>query len=179
MGSDTRFIRFKGMIQFVAVALAILFIAILPLGKAYGTIPGPDLLLVCTMVWILRQPDSLPVWLVAVLFLLADMLQYRPPGLMAAAVVLACEYLRWREDLTIEVPFVLEWGVAAAIMASVHVGTAAIMVLFALPAPSLGNLLVILTLSVLCYPLAVFVARSVFGVQRRKRSDVFKFGQSR
>ena len=98
---------------------------------------------------------------------------------MAVAVVGVAEYLRSRPDLTIEVPFAFEWAVAAAMMAAILVGTAAVLTLFGAPAPGLGPLLVKLLGSVAVYPIFVFLGRVFFGAQRSTRSEYFGFGSER
>jgi rod shape-determining protein MreD len=116
--------------SFVALCLGLVLLAVLPLDRLPGTLPGPDLLLATTLVWVIRRPDAVPVSVITIVFLLADIFWMRPPGLMTAAVVLGTEFLRRRSELTTEVSFVAEWGVASAIAASIVIGQSAVLVLF-------------------------------------------------
>jgi rod shape-determining protein MreD len=54
---------------------------LLPLGLGTSGLPGPDLLLAFTFAWLLRQPAVVPVVSIVIVFLLADFLLQRPPGL--------------------------------------------------------------------------------------------------
>lgn len=165
-----------GTVVFIGVGIALIFAAILPLGSGFASWPGPDLLLAVAFAWIIRKPDIVPVWSIAGVFLLADFVLLRAPGLMAAGMVLASEYIKSREDLTLEVPFALEWTVAASMIASVMVGSSAILVVFGAPAPSLGPMLIKLILTILVYPLVVLVSRLVFGITRPGKTDEIGFG---
>lgn len=155
-----------GPAAYAALSVVLMFIAILPLDHVPGSLPGPDMLLAVTCLWVIRKPEHAPVWLVAAVFLLADLLLTRPPGLGAAAVVLVTEYLRRRSSLTTEVSFMMEWAVAGSMMAIVMVGTATVLVILGSPAPGIGLLLVRLLGTVLIYPLVAGVARLIFGIRK-------------
>ena len=62
-----------------------------------GRLPGPDIILLIALSWIVMRPDYVPVLLLAVVFLLTDLLLMRPPGLWTALAVLAGEFLRNRQ----------------------------------------------------------------------------------
>ena len=165
-----------GTIVFVLIGVGLIFLAILPIGSGPTGWPGPDLLIATTFAWVIRRPDIAPVWVVAGLFLLADFMLFRAPGLMACAMVLASEYIRGREDLTVEVPFALEWSVASSMIACVIVGTSAVLVIFGAPAMSIGAMLVKLILTILIYPVIVLCARYLLGITRPGKPDEIGFG---
>ena len=58
---------------YAALALALLFLRLLPLGSIAGAWPGPDLLVCLTFAWVLRRPDYTPVLLIAAVLLLEDL----------------------------------------------------------------------------------------------------------
>ena len=58
------------------------------------TVIGPDLLIAFALAWSLRRPEYVPTLLLAILFLLGDLLLQRPPGLWALLALLACENLK-------------------------------------------------------------------------------------
>lgn len=101
---------------FVAIALVLLFIRLLPLGNAPGALPGPDLLICVIMAWIVRRPDFLPMPLILIIILAEDLILMRPPGLWTAVVILATEILRGRIALTRELSFVVEWLLVSGAM---------------------------------------------------------------
>jgi len=166
MGSGPSLRRALGMGTYAGLCLMVIFLAILPLDHLPDALPGPDVLLAMTYLWVIRRPDLAPVWLVAAIFLLADLLLTRPPGLTTAPVVLTTEYLRRRASLTKEVSFVMEWSVAASMMASVLIGTAAMMVVMATPAPGVGSLLVRLLGTIAVYPLLAGLGLVFLGLRR-------------
>lgn len=154
------------MAAYAGLSVGLIFLAILPLDHVPGALPGPDVLLAVTYLWVIRRPDLAPVWLVAAIFLLADLMLTRPPGLGAAAVVMTTEYLRRRTSLTTEVSFIMEWAVAGSMMAIVMIGTSAVLVVVGSTAPSVGLLLVKLLETVLIYPGVVVVSRFIFGIKK-------------
>ena len=81
---------------FVAIAMGLLFLRLLPLDSVAGDWPGPDLMLCLMLAWVTQRPDHLPTGLIAVVVLAEDMILMRPPGLWTALVVLATEFLRAR-----------------------------------------------------------------------------------
>ena len=90
--------NWTGRAIFLCIALAVVVVQLLPLQTLPPDWAGPDILLAITVVWVSRRPDHVPLWLVAGLFLLVDLLFQRPPGLMAALVLLLTEFLRARTD---------------------------------------------------------------------------------
>ena len=86
MRSDARLGRRLGaVLTFVALSSALAVVRLLPIDMQPMPLPGPDLMLCLVLAWTIRRPDLLPVWLVAVVMLAADLLLMRPPGLWAAA----------------------------------------------------------------------------------------------
>src|SRR6056297_633829 len=88
--------RWRYWLLFLAIAAVLFFVQLLPLDLQPGRFPGPDVLLLLAIAWVLRRPDFVPVLLVAAVFLLADILFMRPLGLWTALVVLGMEFLRAR-----------------------------------------------------------------------------------
>jgi rod shape-determining protein MreD len=154
------------ILVYLLAGVALVLMAILPLDHSAGALPGPDLLMALTLVLVIRQPQAVPVLAIAAVFLLADLMWMRPPGIMTAAVVVGTEFLRRRPDLTTEVSFAAEWGVAAAIGAAIVIGQSAILSLLAVAGPSLGMLLIKFLGTVLAYPVFVAVLRLTFNVGR-------------
>lgn len=137
---------------------------------------GPDLLLLVTLVWAARRPDYLPAFMVAGVFIVADLLFQRPPGLWAALVLILTEILRARARGLRVLPFMLEWaGVAAGIVA-ITVVYRVTLALVMVPQPTLGLTLVHMILTILTYPAVVLVAYLVFGVARPAQGEVDALG---
>jgi len=162
---------------FAGLALLLLFLRLLPLGSVAGAWPGPDLLLCLTFAWVLRRPDYTPLLLIAAVMLLEDMLLMRPPGLWAAIVVLASEFLRRRGALAREVSFPVEWLIVAAVMAAAMLGFRLVLMLAMLPQVSLGQTMIQLIASILCYPLVVGASRMILGVRKPATGEVDAYGR--
>ena len=152
---------------------AILILArLLPLGLGESGIPGPDLLLALTFAWLLRQPAVVPLAMIVGVFLLADLLFQRPPGLWTALAVVATESLRRRRLQMTEFPFLVEWGaITGAVAFMVLAERVALLLLFVDP-PSLGLSLAHGIVTIAIYPLVVAVSKFVFGLRKLGPADL-------
>ena len=162
---------------YVILALALMFLRLLPLGTLAGSWPGPDVLLCLTLGWVLRRPDYLPATLIAAVVLLEDLLLMRPPGLWAAIMVLAAEFLRTRSAATRELSFAFEWLLVAAVMTGAMLAFRLALMLTMLPQASLGQTMVQLIVTILCYPVVVGASRLAFGVRKPATGEVDAYGR--
>jgi len=144
---------------FLAVALGLIFVKLLPLRDLAGQLPGPDLLLCMIFAWTVRRPDYLPVPMIAAVVLLEDMLLMRPPGLWTALVIVGAEVIRSRVVLTRELSFGIEWLLVAALMLAQFVLYRLAFVLAFVPQPALGFALVQVIWSIMAYPAVVAISR--------------------
>jgi len=162
---------------FLLLAFALIFVQLLPLNTTPRVLPFPDLLLLFTCLWAVRRPDYLSVLSVAGVFLLADLLFHRPPGLMAALAVVATEALRARAPGLRASSFGMEWlTVALAILAVTLAGRFALAIVM-MPQAPLGLTLLQMVLTILSYPLAVALAWGLFGITRPALGEVNALGQ--
>lgn len=161
---------------FLALAIATLFLRILPLSAQPVRLPGPDLMICVTIVWVLRRPDFVPASLIALVFLLEDLVLMRPPGLWAAIVLLGTEFLRSREATMRDLPFAAEWLVAAGLVIAMTVIDRLVLALFLVPqvSPALTALQALATFA--AYPLVAVATHFVFGQGRRSAGGVDRLG---
>lgn len=127
---------------------------------------SPDVLMMLTFAWLLRRPDQLPFWLIALMFFLRDLLTGAPPGIGALTVLVATELLRRRQEPLREVSFLVECG-NVVVFAGVAMGLArVIMAALFLPLPPLGLQFMVLISSILAYPFTVFALRLMLGLRK-------------
>ena len=154
---------------YLAAAGVLILAGLVPIGGAPRTVPPPEALLALTLAWIARRPREVPAASVALVFLLADMLFLRPPGLHALAVVAAAEWLRAHparpgEPLT-------EWGRAGAAILVAGLAEQAVLALTLTDGPPLGPALARSALTAAIYPLAALLVWAALGVRRPPRRD--------
>ena len=166
---------FRGL--FLTLALFLLFVRLLPLGTAPGTLPGPDLLLSLILVWIIRRPDFLPMPLILVVILIEDLILMRPPGLWTAIVVLATEFLRGRVALTRELNFLVEWMLISGVMLGMMLAYRLALGLAFVPQPAFGFAVVQVLWSVALYPLVVGLSLLVLDLRKPATGEVDSFGR--
>lgn len=162
---------------FLALALLLLFLRLLPLGNAPGALPGPDLLLCLIMAWVMRRPDYLPVGLVVLVVLAEDMLLLRPPGLWTALVVLGSEFIRSRVALTRELNFVTEWLLVVGLMMAMLLVYRLVFIMAVLPQPPFGFSVVQLMWSAIAYPVVVVVSRLVLDLHKPATGETDDYGR--
>jgi rod shape-determining protein MreD len=107
-----------------------------------------------------------PLASIVLVFLAADFLFQRPPGLWTALAVVASESLRRRRLQMTEFPFLVEWGaIAVAVTGMVLAERVILWMLFA-DLPSLGLSLTHGIVTVAIYPLVVAVSKFVFRLRK-------------
>jgi rod shape-determining protein MreD len=150
----------------VLLFVLLLFLRLVPLTAGRIGWPGPDLALCLVLAWLLRRPEQVPALTIALMFLVEDVLLWRPLGLWAAVVVLGTEAARRREPRWRELPFMVEWMRVATLMAMMMLANRIMLALFFLPLPALGQALVQYGATVAAYPLVVGFLRWPLGLGR-------------
>ncbi|MEM8555135.1 MAG: rod shape-determining protein MreD [Pseudomonadota bacterium] len=147
--------RLLAAVGFVAVALLLMMVQMVPAPAQPENLPGPDLVLALTLAWVGRSPQTLPVILIACVLLAADLLLQYPPGLGAALGVIAAEVLR-RHILRFRTRyFPAEWSRAALLIFAVGLGHWIILGLTFSPQPVLGDIVLRAMFTAAAYPVFV------------------------
>lgn len=162
---------------FISIALALLFLRLLPLRSEAGDFPGPDLLACLIFAWTMRRPDYLPALLIAAVVLLEDLVLMRPPGLWAGLVVVASEFVRGRVALTRELNFGVEWLLVSGLMVGLMVVNRMIFALFLLPQSNFGYALLQVIMSMIAYPVVVFLSRVLLDLHKPATGEVDAYGR--
>lgn len=151
---------------FVGLSLGIITLKLLPLNLAASGIPGPDLLVLLAFAWMVRQPALVPLGLLLVIFLLADFLFMRPPGLWTALLLLAAESLRRRRLTMTELPFLVEWGMVAVMVMGMVLLNRLILWMLLVDLDSLGLTLAHGIVTVATYPVVVVISKFVLRIRK-------------
>ncbi|MBM1219728.1 rod shape-determining protein MreD [Ponticoccus sp. SC2-23] len=165
-----------GQLSWLAIVILIMFVNLLPLNTLPRSWAGPDLLLVVTLVWIARRPEFVPAPMVAVVFLLADLVFQRPPGLMAALVLILTEMLRARSVSMRQLPLTLEWASIALGIVIISLIERMVLALTLIPQPPFSLSLMEAVSTALVYPIVVLLAYLVFGISRPAPGEVDSLG---
>lgn len=162
---------------FVATAGLLFFVALLPLDTLPRNWAGPDLLLVMTLLWAARRPDHAPLLLIAAVFLLADFLQGKPPGLWTALVVILTEALRSRAAALRSTPFMVEWVTVGFGVAAITIAYRFAHIVTLIPQAPARLTIMQAGATILAYPIAVGLAYAVFGINRPVPGEIDAFGR--
>lgn len=163
-------------LAYVLLAIVIVFFHLLPLNTLPSRWAPPDLILAFAMAWSIRRPDFIPLPLLAAVFLLADLLLQRPPGLWALLGLTVCTFLRSRLGGQQELPFLAEWSAVSIVLIAASLLNRIVLNLFAVEQSHIALMLVQLIMTLITYPLVVLVSQSLFGVRRLSASDLDALG---
>ena len=165
-----------GRAVYLAVALGIVFVQLMPVDTEPARWAGPDLLLAITLAWVARRPEFVPFGVVVVLFLGTDLLFQRPPGLWAALVLILTEAVRSRARGLRNVPLALEWGTVAVGIVAITLANG--LVLAAVMTPQAPVMLTVTqtVLTIAVYPVVVIGAHFFFGLTRPAPGQVDSLG---
>ncbi|NAZ37084.1 rod shape-determining protein MreD [Rubellimicrobium sp. CFH 75288] len=173
MTSGGRWVALGGYLLLSVVLMAAALLPLAPMPRDWAP---PDVLLVVTAVWAARRPDTLPVLAVAAVFLLADMLFQRPPGLHAALAIGLTEWLRRRAPRLRRGTLLDEWLAAGSGLAVVILLERAALVLVMVPQPPFGLTLIQLILTLALYPVLAGLAQVALGLRRPAQGEVDQLG---
>ncbi len=151
---------------FVILAAIVIALKMLPLNLATTGIPGPDILVLLALAWMVRQPDLVPLGLLVAVFLFADFLLQRPPGLWTLLMVLASEQIRRRRLPMTELPFLVEWGAVAMAIIGMVLLNRLILWMLLVDLDSLGLTLAHAIVTIAVYPVVVGISKFVFGLRK-------------
>lgn len=165
-----------GRLIFAACVATILFLSLVPLNFTPRFLPWPDLLLCLTFAYSMRRPEFVPVWLLAGVFLLADILLMRPPGLWTALVILSVEFGRTQEYRFRELIFPFEWAFFATSMFLILLTYRLVLALLLVPQPGFGGIMLHFLFTILIYPLVVLFCVFVLRVQKVTPDQAIKYG---
>lgn len=168
--------RWIGRLTYLLIALALIFLRLLPLDTLPRQWAPPDLLLGVTLAWVTRRPDLMPILLIAAVFLLTDLLFQRPPGLWTGLVLILTEMLRARSNSLRDVPFPLEWLTVGFGIVAITVANRAALAIVMTPQAPLALTAIQMAATIVTYPLVVGVSHYIFGVSRPAPGEVDALG---
>lgn len=159
--------RIWGMrLTFALIVCLVLFFHLLPLETTPQRWVGPDLILAFAFAWSVRRPEYVPAPALAGLFLLADLLLFRPPGLWAMLALLASENLKSRARGLRDGTFANEWLTACILMVFVALAYRVLLMVTLVDLPPYGLSVFELVATMLSYPLVVAVTHGLLGVRK-------------
>jgi rod shape-determining protein MreD len=163
--------RWRMRIAYLLIALGVVYLQLLPFQTMPRGWAGPDLLMVLTVAWATRRPEYVPVLAVGVVFLLADLILLRAPGLLAAIMVIARQTLRRQSLILRDAPFPTEWATAAATLVAIMLAERLALTIFLVDRAPLGLSVMQLFMNILFYPLVVMASHLILGLRKSAPGD--------
>lgn len=157
---------------FTLLVVTILFFHLLPLQTAAGGLIWPDLILAFALAWSVRRPQYVPALLLAVLFLLTDLLLQRPPGLWAALALIACERIKQQSRMLRDASLATELATVAAWIIGIGLAYRIILTVLLVEMPPIGPALIQIAVTVAAYPLVIGITHAIMGVRKATPNDI-------
>lgn len=151
---------------FLTLCGLIMFLHLLPLEPVSRLWAAPDLMIALTFAWVLRRPEFAPLVLIACVFLLADFLLQRPPGLWSALILIGSQTLRSKALDLRDLTFSMEWLSVASTLVVITISYRIILTLLMVDTPPLSLSLIQLLMTLLAYPLVVLASQTIFRVRK-------------
>ena len=169
-----RSVTFLWSMRFVYLGLCglVIFLHLLPLEPVTRFWAAPDLMIALTFAWVLRRPEYAPLMFIAGIFLLADFLFHRPPGLWAALVLIGSQTLRAKALDLRDLTFLMEWLSVASTLIAIVLGYRIILTLLVIDTPPLSLSLIQLLTTLVAYPLVVLASQTIFRVRKIAPGEV-------
>ena len=162
---------------YVALAFIIVFVHLLPLQTLPTRFAGPDLLVAVTFAWALRRPDYVPILSIAAVMLMEDLLLGRPPGLWAALVLIAAEWLKRQDRRLRDGTFFAEWTTIAGLLLAITIAYRLVLGVLIVAPGTLFLAAMQYGMTLLAYPIVVGVGRVVFGVRHSAPGEFDPMGR--
>jgi len=163
---------FRGL--FIILALVAISVPLLPLRFSPDRLPMPDLFFALTIAWVVREPQTAPLVLIAGLALLADAVLMRPLGLWAVLIVFASELARMNARLIREGGILTEMIFFALIIIAMFFIQNIMLFITFLGGYPVNTLAWIILLSLIAYPLFALFLHYVIrvrGLDLKNRPD--------
>ncbi|WP_299367545.1 rod shape-determining protein MreD [uncultured Tateyamaria sp.] len=157
---------------FAGLVLVLLFLHLLPLQTSTGGLIWPDLILGFAFAWSVRRPEFVPAVLLALVFLMADLLLQRPPGLWALLALIACEQIKAQSRSLRDASLATELASAGAWIVGIGLVYHVVLAILLIDRPPLGLVLIQIIVTALAYPLVVAVTHAFMGVRKAAPNDI-------
>ena len=159
-------------IAFGLLVLAILFLRLLPLQTGTGGWIWPNFILCFALAWSVRRPEFVPATLLAVVFLMADLLLQRPPGLWAVLALVACEHLKGQARGLRDASLASEFVSVAVWIVGIGIAYQFVLGIMLLERAPLVSALMQIFVTILAYPLVVAITHGLLGVRKAAPNEM-------
>jgi len=166
----------SGRLIYFLCAGFLLFLSLVPLGFTPRFLPRPDLLLGLTFAFMLRRPDFTPFWLIAIIFLLSDILLAQPVGLWTAIMVVTAEFVRTQEYRFRELAFPLEWLFVTGTIFLALLANRIILSMSMVPVAGFGSVMLHFIVTVIAYPVVVFLCFFLLRIRKITPDEAIRYG---
>lgn len=163
-------------LKYIFFCLLYIFISLIPISLTPSIIPPPDFILCLTSAFIIRGAIYTPFWIVAIIFLLADIFLSRPLGLSAFTALIYIEILRSKRFFFRDMSFLIEWMLVSIGFALLVLFQDIILILSFTKNLSISSHIFQLFITILCYPIVVFFVSSILRLKKFSLGSFNKLG---
>ena len=166
--------------KYIFLGFFILSVQILPLPIIQQEILWPDLLFLSTSGWLIRRPNYLPIFIIFLVHIVADIILLRPIGLWSGLSLIIFVFIKWRISRTKAIfKFGQELVFVISLFTLLIITNMFFQSIFRIVNPPLIMILLQLTFAIIIYPLVIFSLHYVLGVRYGRHIDITNRGQRR
>ena len=151
---------------FTTLSVFVILTNLMPLQTTPQGWPWPNILLLIIFCWSLREPNFVPVPLVAVILLLQDLLLHRPPGLLSGITIIVLIWIKIITASSDDKSFLAEWVRVSLAFAAISLIYHLLLSLSLVTTTELRINLIQTIFNICMYPFIVLVSQHIFRVKR-------------
>ena len=151
---------------FIAVAIFLMLVNLMPLQTTPQSWPWPNILLLLIFCWSLREPNFVPIPLIIAVLLFQDFLLHRPPGLFSGISVIILIWIKAITASSDDKSFLAEWVRVSLAFAAITLIYHLILSLSFVNTTELRIILIQTIFNISIYPFIVLVSHYIFRVKR-------------
>ena len=151
---------------FTTLSVFVILTNLMPLQTTPQAWPWPNILLLIIFCWSLREPNFVPVPLVAVILLLQDLLLHRPPGLLSGITIIVLIWIKIITASSDDKSFLAEWVRVSLAFAAISLIYHLLLSLSLVTTTELRISLIQTIFNICMYPFIVLVSQHIFRVKR-------------
>lgn len=150
----------------ILFAAVVMFYHLIPFTLVPSAFPAPDILFCAICALIIRRPETVPFWIIGLIYFGFDIFQMKPLGVWTACVLIATEVLRGNRDAFRENLFPFEWLSVSLIFFLTLAANRTLWTISFIPKPPISDMFWELVFTVLAYPVVLFVITYILRIRK-------------
>ena len=150
----------------ILFAALVVFYKLIPFTLEPTELPAPDILFCVISALIIRRPEIVPFWIIAIIYFGFDVFLMQPPGVWTACILIATEVTRANRDTFRENLFLFEWFYLCLIFCLALLANRIFWAVSLVPTPPVSILFWEFFFTALAYPVVLFIITYILRIKK-------------